>query len=262
MVNVETKIGILSVLKHRNYAIYTAGGTISLFGLWAHRLAVYWLAWELTKSSFWGGMIAFADLIPTLFLTPFAGVLADAYDRRYLAIFGHTMGMLQAFILGWMYLAGKFLTHGDIWWLIGWTFFLGLAGALNTAARLSMVPNLVEHQFIPPAVALSSAIYNLARVVGPVVGAFIIETWNVGVAFLFNAVTFTFFITSLCIIRPVRSEEKPKKGISFIAQLMDGLKYACQHKGIGPALILLTAMALGGKSLLELLPEFADKIFD
>jgi len=262
MVNVETKIGILSVLKQRNYAVYTAGGTISLFGLWAHRLAVYWLAWELTKSSFWVGMIAFADLIPTLLLTPFAGVLADLYDRRYLAIFSQIMGMLQAFILGWMYLAGKLLNHGDIWWLIGWTFFLGLAGALNTAARLSMVPNLVEHQFIPPAVALSSAIYNLARVVGPVVGAFIIETWNVGVAFLFNAVTFTFFIISLCIVRSVRSEEKPRKGISFFAQSMDGLKYACQHKGIGPALILLTAMALGGKSLLELLPEFADKIFD
>ena len=107
MVRTGSRVGILSVLKQRNYAIYTAGGTISLFGLWAHRLAVYWLAWELTNSSFWVGMIAFADLIPTLFLTPFAGVLADTYDRRYLAIFSQTMGMLQAFILGWMYLAGK-----------------------------------------------------------------------------------------------------------------------------------------------------------
>ena len=190
-----TKPGVISVLSQWNYGVYTAGSTISLFGLWAHRLAAAWLAWELTQSSFWVGMVVFADLIPTLFLTPFAGVLADRYDRRHMSIASQLMGMFQACVLGYMYLTGDFTQESDIWWLIGWTTFLGIAWALNTAARLSMVPNLVEHTFIPPAVALNSAIFNLGRVVGPISGALIIDQWNVGVAFLFNAVTFIFFLS-------------------------------------------------------------------
>ena len=256
-----TKPGVISVLSQWNYGIYTAGSTISLFGLWAHRLAAAWLAWELTQSSFWVGMVVFADLIPTLFLTPFAGVLADRYDRRHMSIASQLMGMFQACVLGYMYLAGDFTQESDIWWLIGWTTFLGIAWALNTAARLSMVPNLVEHNFIPPAVALNSAIFNLGRVVGPISGALIIDQWNVGVAFLFNAVTFIFFILALCFIRQVRSEEKPAGGAGVWAQSIEGFKYAANHPGIGPAMVLLIAMAVGGKALLEVLPEFADEVF-
>lgn len=253
--------GVISVLRQWNYGIYTAGSTISLFGLWAHRLAAAWLAWELTHSSFWVGMVVFADLTPTLLLTPFAGVLADRYDRRYMSIISQVMGMFQACVLGWMYLAGKFTESNDIWWLIGWTTFLGVAWALNTAARLSMVPNLVEHNFIPPAVALNSAIFNLGRVVGPISGALIIAQWNVGIAFLFNAVTFIFFIIALWFIRQVRNEEKPTSDAGIWAQAVDGFNYATKHPGIGPAMVLLTAMAVGGKALLEVLPEFADEVF-
>tara|TARA_Y100001936_G_scaffold244553_1_gene285109 strand:- start:608 stop:1591 length:984 start_codon:yes stop_codon:yes gene_type:complete len=169
--------------------------------------------------------------------------------------------MVQAFALGWMYLAGAFSEESDVWWLIGWTLFLGIAWALNTAARLSMVPNLVEHRFIPPAVALNSAIFNLARVIGPVTGALLIEYWNVGVAFLFNAVTFVFFIAALWVIRPVRIEEEPRGSSGMLNQLVQGINYAARHPGIGPALVLLIAMAMGGKALLEILPEFADIVF-
>jgi len=256
------KPGIISVLSQWNYGVYTAGSTISLFGMWAHRLAAAWLAWELTHSSFWVAMVVVADLIPTLFLTPFAGVLADRYDRRHMSIISQVMGMFQACVLGWMYLAGKFTEAADIWWLIGWTAFLGVAWALNTAARLSMVPNLVEHNFIPPAVALNSAIFNLGRVVGPASGAFIIDQWNVGIAFLFNAATFIFFIVALWIIRQVRNDEKPASGAGMMDQLAEGIKHAARHPGIGPALVLLIAMAMGGKALLEILPEFADQVFD
>lgn len=256
------KPGIISVLSQWNYGVYTAGSTISLFGMWAHKLAAAWLAWELTHSSFWVGMVAFADLIPTLFLTPFAGVLADRYDRRHLAIISQVMGMAQALVLGWMYLDGQFAAAGDVWWLVGWTLFLGVAWALNTAARLSMVPNLVEHAFIPPAVALNSAIFNLGRVVGPPVGAWIIYEWSIGIAFIFNAATFVFFIAALLVIRAVRTEEKPAAGAGMLVQLKEGIGHAINHPGLGPALVLLIAMAMGGKALFEVLPEFAAEVFN
>ena len=83
------------VVLQKNYGIYTAGSTISLFGMWAHKLAAAWLAWDLTGSSFWVGFVAFAELIPTLILMPFAGVLAERYDRLRLTIFSQICGMVK-----------------------------------------------------------------------------------------------------------------------------------------------------------------------
>jgi MFS family permease len=249
------------VLLQKNYGLYTAGSTISLFGMWAHKLAVAWLAWELTGSSFWVGMVAAADLVPTLFVTPFAGVAADRYDRRIISQITQVLGMGQALVLAWLVLTGRMTEHSDIWWLMGWSLFLGIVWAFNTAARLSMVPNLVEHSFIPPAVAINSAIFNLARIVGPAMGAWIIFRWGVGEAFLFNAFTFLFFIAALHVLRPVRKEESARGTTGVWSAAADGLIYARRHPGIGPMLILLLAVAMGGKALLELLPEFADSVF-
>ena len=252
----------ITVLLQRDFGLYTLGSTISLFGMWAHRLAAAWLAWQLTGSSFWVGMIAFAELVPTVFLTPFAGVLADRFDRRVITLITQVLGMGQAAALGWMMLAGYLVDYRDVWWLIGWTAFLGIVWSFNTAARLSMVPNLVEHHFIPPAIAINSAIFNLARIVGPALAAWIILFWGIGVAFLFNAVTYIGFIWALAIVRVVRTEESPRASKGVMADAAGGLSYASRHPGIGPMLLLLLAAAMGGKSLLELLPEFADQIFN
>ena len=66
----SSKPQAFKVVLQKNYGLYTAGSTISLFGMWAHKLAAAWLAWDLTGSSFWVGFVAFAELIPTLILMP------------------------------------------------------------------------------------------------------------------------------------------------------------------------------------------------
>ena len=71
--------------KLRNIAKYMSGAGIALIGMWAQRIAVAWLTWELTHSATWLGLMAFADLFPTIVLTPFAGVIADRVDRRNLS---------------------------------------------------------------------------------------------------------------------------------------------------------------------------------
>src|SRR3546814_8632333 len=67
---------------NRNYTIFTAGNSVSLIGLWVQRLAVGWLAWDLTNSGFWLGAVAFADLFPVVIVGPFAGVLADRSEEH------------------------------------------------------------------------------------------------------------------------------------------------------------------------------------
>ena len=261
MAKYSDSTGRYAVLFQFHYGMYTAGSTISLFGMWAHKLAMAWLAWELTSSSFWVGAVAFSELMPALILTPYAGVIADRYDRRLITIISQVFGMVQALLLGWLVLSGRLTEAGDVWWLVGLSAFLGVVWSFNTAARLSMVPNLVEHRYILPAIAFNSAIYNLARIVGPAMAGFIMARWGVGEAFLFNALTFIAFIVTLLIIRQVRTEEGGRGAGGAFAQSLEGLAYARRHAGIRPMLIMLVAFAVGGKSLLELLPEFADHIF-
>src|SRR5262245_59304891 len=65
----------------RNYRRYAAGNAVSLIGTWLQRIAVGWLAWQLTRSGTWLGLVAFADLFPTVLLSPLAGAIADRSER-------------------------------------------------------------------------------------------------------------------------------------------------------------------------------------
>ncbi len=239
--------------KQRNFAIYMSGAGVALVGMWAQRLAVYVLAWELTGLSTWLGLIAFADLFPTVVLTPLAGVIADRVDRRKLSLYSQAAGFLQAVVLTTL----VFTDLIDIWSLFFLTLLLGIAMAFSTAARLSMVPNLMEAQYVPSALASDAAIYNSARVVGPMLAGPMILAVGIGGAFLINCLTYVVFLACLMNIRMVRNESRGRTG-GMLSQTIEGVQYAAKHPGIGPMLIVLTALAVGVKPFLELLPAVAD----
>jgi MFS family permease len=243
--------------KQRNFAIYMTGAGIALVGMWAQRIAVAWLAWELTKSTTWLGLIAFADLFPTIILTPIAGVIADRMDRRKLSLISQFAAFLQAIVLTVL----VYTDWIDIWSLFFLTFLLGIAMAYATAARLAMVPNLMEAAHVPSALASDAAIYNSARVVGPMLAAVLIAFVGIAGAFLVNCLTYVVFLVCLMKIRLVRNESRGRTG-GMLAQTLEGMRYAAQHPGIGPMLIVLTALAISVKPFLDLLPGLADNVFN
>ena len=243
--------------KQRNFAIYMTGAGIALVGMWAQRIAVAWLAWELTKSTTWLGLIAFADLFPTIILTPIAGVIADRMDRRKLSLISQFAAFLQAIVLTVL----VYTDWIDIWSLFFLTFLLGIAMAYATAARLAMVPNLMEAKHVPSALASDAAIYNSARVVGPMLAAVLIAFVGIAGAFLVNCLTYVVFLVCLMKIRLVRNESRGRTG-GMLAQTLEGMRYAAKHPGIGPMLIVLTALAISVKPFLDLLPGLADNVFN
>src|SRR4029077_11824302 len=80
---------------HRNYRVYISGNGVSLIGWWLQRVAVGWLAWTLTHSGTWLGLVSLADFLPVLFLSPFAGVLADRRDRVWIIRITQLCGCVQ-----------------------------------------------------------------------------------------------------------------------------------------------------------------------
>jgi predicted MFS family arabinose efflux permease len=249
---------IAGALRQRNFALYLWLGWISLIGFWAQRVAVGWLTWKLTESGTWLGLIAFADLAPCVVLTPIAGGLADRWDRRRMVMVTQALAMVQAFALAGLTLTGLI----DIWLLFFLTLFLGIVMSVNTAARLTLVPNLLPREHVPSALALDSGLFNIARFIGPAIAGWLIAVWDVGAAFLFNAVTFIAFLFALFQIRLLRDEARGRPTGNLFRDVGEGLRYAFSHPGIGPVLMVILAAAVGAKPYIDLLPGFADRIFN
>ena len=93
-------------LSHRDARLFFAASLISWTGLWVHRIAVGWLAWQMTHSAFWVGMVAFSDLAPAVIFSPIAGAVADRMDRVRLTMISQSCIALEAATVGAMIATG------------------------------------------------------------------------------------------------------------------------------------------------------------
>lgn len=249
----------MRVLRIRNYGVYTAGNSISLIGTWMQRASVLWLAWTLAHSTVWLGIVSVADLLPTLVLSPIAGLLADRADRLRLIRATQVIAMAQAAVLAALTYSG-FITVELLFLL---TLLLGGANAVNQPARLALIPNLVDRANLPAAVAVNALVFNGARFVGPAVAGIIIDRGSIGLAFALNAVTYLPFIAALARIRLIPDAAPPARAArrALIGDTLAGYSYALRHPGIGRMILLFAVTTLSLRGFTEMFPGFADLVF-
>jgi len=225
--------------------------------MWMQRIAIGWLAWQLTGSGFWLGIVAFADFFPVVLVGPFAGAAADRWDRLRVVKVCQAIALAQAAVLWWLTLTG----HVTIGILVGLTAFQGVVVAFNQPARLALVPSLVPHTELAGAVAVNSIVFNLARFIGPIFAGLAIVWADIATVFAINAVTYVAFIVALARIRIAPTGIAPGERRSLVADLSEGIRYTATHPGIASLLILLIALGIGGRPMNELLPGFADEVY-
>ena len=153
-------------------------------GTWMQSMAQAWLVYQLTHSSVWLGTIGFLNSIPILFFSMFGGSLADRMSKHKLIIITQILSLIQAVILAflvWMNLATVHLVA-----LLAFT--LGIINAFDIPARQSFIVDLVGKGDLTNAIALNSATFNAARIIGPAVGGIVIAAFGVGWCFFLNAV--------------------------------------------------------------------------
>lgn len=242
---------------HRNYAIYAAGSSVTLVGLWVQRLGVGWLTWEMTRSGFWLGAVAFADLFPAVVVGPFAGVLADRLDRLRIAVICQTLSLAQTLLLFVLAATGTIGLAS----LMALTLFLGIVRAVYQPVRLSLVPLLVPSGDVPAAVAISSVIFNLARFVGPALAGLIITASGVAPTFAFYAATVAALLVALSRIRIEAPAPVAASHHGVLAQIAEGFAYTVRHRTVGPLLLLMLGVSVLARPVAELLPGFADAVF-
>jgi MFS family permease len=250
--------GIGRAFSSRNYRTYWIGNAPSLVGTWAHRVAVGWLTWELTGSAMWLGVIAFAELFPTMIIAPIAGAIADRGDFKRLMMVCQMLSALQAALLAGFVYTGQI----TIEIVFGLTLVLGTILGFHTPIRMALVPSLVEREELSAAIALSAATFNGARFVGPAIAGVVIVWGGVAPAFALNSLSYLIFVFALTRVRlKPRPRDRKSKQASLLGDLTDGIKYAYGHFGIRSLLILIFATSFLLRPFAELLPGFADDVF-
>lgn len=248
---------LVHALENRQFRRYTIGSAVSLCGTWIQRVALGWLAWELTKSGTWLGLVVFADLFPTILVSPLAGAVADRWDRLRVTRVAQIVALLQAAVLAGLVATGL----ANIWWLLVLALWSGTVAAFDQPARAALVPSIVGRDRIGGAVAVHSTIFALARFVGPAIAGILLVTSGPTGAFTANALSHLVFLLALAGIRPESvGMAKPKHGLA--RSTGEGIMYALQTPGIAYMLLMLAALGVGGRPIIELLPGFVDHVFN
>lgn len=241
--------------RHRDYSYFFAGAFLSNVGTWMQNVALGWLVWDLTKESSQVGVMNFLNGVPVWLLVLWAGSLADRADRKRLLIFTQVALMAQALALGVLNQTGA-ITISWIWVL---TFFAGAVGAVMFPAWQAMIPDLVPRESLLNAIALSSAQFNAARLIGPMLGAAVLAALGVTEVFYANAASFLFVIWSLAVIRPHQVRHAPSAS-GLGNGLLAGVRYALTHRRVRMHLASTAMLTFFGLSFTTLLPEFADRV--
>ncbi len=240
-------------LAYRNYRLFLVGQGISLIGTWMQQVAMAWLLYRLTASPFLLGLISFSSQIPSLFLSPFAGVAADRWNRHRALLVTQSLSMMQAVLV----LVVVYAQGASVWPLIGLGFFLGLINGFDMPLRQSFLVEMVPNkEHLGHAIALNSSIVNGARLVGPSLAGLIIAAWGESVCFLMNAVSYIAVLLALLAMRdlPVRTARPPGR---ILEHLREGLVYAFGFAPLRSMLLLVAVISFMSMSMSVLMPVFA-----
>ena len=249
---------IRRVLSRRNTAVFYGASLTCWTGIWIQQIAVDWLAWQLTHSPMWVGILAFCNLAPSVIVSPFAGAIADRMDRvrltqiTQIVVAVHSAILILLVVTGWI----------RIELLAVLAVITGISGSFAQPARQSLVPGMVTREDLPAAVAINSLTWNLGRTVGPGIGGVIVAFWGVVPAMAVNCVAYIIACLSMFALRldPATRRGHAPTG-SMMRETLDGVLYIARHPGMRPLFIFAAVLAVLTRPIQEMLPPYVDRVF-
>ena len=244
--------------RHRNYRLFFSGQAISLIGTWMQQVAQAWLVLQLTHDPIWLGVVAAAQFIPVMALGLFAGVAADALPKRRVLMWTQIAMMILAAVLAALVIGDLV----EVWMILVLAFLLGIANAVDMPVRQAFSIELVGREDIGQAVALNSAMFNGARVIGPAAAGLAIGAFGVGPAFVINAFSFLAVIVGLKMMDerelqiPTRIARPGSTG-AVVRNLREGLSYVRRTQIVLLAVVVVGTVATVGMNFGVLIPAFA-----
>jgi MFS family permease len=227
-------------LRHRDFAIFFAGQLVSLVGSWMQSVGQSWLILQMTNSPLKLGLITTLQFLPMLLFALFAGAVIDRVPKKKLIIVTQTIFMILAFVLS----ALVWTKTVQYWHVAVLALLLGIFNTLDMPARQSYIVEMVGKEDLGSAVAINSAAFNGARIIGPAIAGLLIGAYGIAPAFLLNGISFIAVIGALFTIK---AEGLPKPGshkVPMVTQVGQGLQYAWRTPMVKLLLGCLLAIGL------------------
>lgn len=228
-----------AALRFQDYRRLWTGALISNVGSWMQNVARDWLVLQLggVTGNLWLGLNAFAEGVPLLLLLPLGGVLADRFDRRRILIITNAFNAVLA--LGAALLTVLGMLRG--WHILALTAGTAAMDALRIPANQSMLPDLVDHDNIPNAIALNSMQFNMSRILGPALGGMTLMWFGPAWSFSFNGLSFIGVIIPLAMLRRRPTSRSGRE--TMLQSLRQGAGYVLGRRDL---LVMLLLVITGG----------------
>jgi MFS family permease len=257
-VSMVTGLEGLRALRHRNFRLFWSGQLISLVGTWMQQVAQGWLVLTLTSDPFMLGVVVAAQFVPVMIFGLFGGIVADSLPKRGTLIATQTVAMTLAFILAVLTATGTV----QVWEIVLLAFALGCTNAIDMPTRQSFVIEMVGREDIGNAVALNSAIFNAARIVGPAVAGLTIGVFDISTAFFINGLSFVAVIGCLVAMRPeeltaAARTAMPRTVGAVFATLAEGLGYVRRTHVVLLGVSVVGLVSLVGMNFSVVVPAMA-----
>jgi predicted MFS family arabinose efflux permease len=229
----------LRALSHRDFRLFWSGQLVSLIGTWMQSVAQSWLVLQLSGSPLKLGLIGTFQFAPVLMFSVVAGAIADRLPKRRLILATQSALALQAFTITALVWTG----HVRYWHVALLALLLGCANVIDMPTRQAFVVEMVGRADLVNAVALNSAAFNGARIVGPAIAGLLIGRFGVAPAFLLNGVSFLVVIGALLMVH-AGGTPRPRTGTTVGQEVLEGLRYALRTRRIALALGLVLVVSL------------------
>ncbi|HSU32879.1 MAG TPA: MFS transporter [Bryobacteraceae bacterium] len=246
---------VFKAFEYHDFRLMWLGACTSSIGSWMQILAQAWLVYRLSNSSVYLGLDAFFGQIPIFLFSLFGGVLADRGNRRNLLIVSQVIQMTCAFILA----ALVFTATVQVWHIWCLSFAVGLAQSFGGPAYSALVPTLVDKRDLNNAIALNSIQFNLARVLGPMLGGIALSKLGATWCFALNGLSYLAVIATLLMIRT--QFIPPKASVSVLASIQEGLNFIRKREGMVSLVAVAFFLTLLSYPLITFLPVMARDVF-
>lgn len=231
------------------------GACISSVGTWVQKFAQSWLVYTLSGSAWWLGLDVFLGESPIFLFAIFAGAVADRIDRRKLLLMSQFVQMTCALILAVLFA----LNLVQLWHILTISFVVGSAQSFGAPAYQALLPSLVRKELLPNAIAMNSIQFNIARILGPMLGGLALKTLGAAWCFGLNAASYIAVIITLFVIRagftPARATQ------SMLQSMKDGVTFIRRQPEMKSLIATAFLMTFLGIPIVVYLPVFAKTVF-
>lgn len=239
------------------FRYYLAGTAVTYIGTWMERIALGWLAWELTASTFWTGLVTIAGLAPSGLIAPIAAAYAERWNMRRATIVLNLVLAALSMVIYILVVTGAARIEA----IAMLSVCLGIVAACYLPVRLVLVTIVVPRTHLSSAVSNTAIAFNISRILGPMLAGVLIVNVGVGPTILLNALSYLPMIAVVALI-PTRERKAAADPGSVLARMLDGARRALSSRLIMTCLAVSAVNGVIVRAIVENLPMIVGGLID